>query len=72
MPENFHRVIEAASVEEKAMLPFIVNGWPLFLCRDEGTIYAIINRCTHAAAEFVPAGASSPPRAGPRPARSRS
>jgi len=56
MSETFHRVVAASEIEDKTMLPFIVNGWPLFLCRDDGVLYAVINRCTHAAAEFAPGG----------------
>lgn len=56
MGETFHRVVQASEVEEKAMLPFIVNRWPIFLCREEGELRAIINRCTHAAAELAPGG----------------
>lgn len=38
------------------MVPFIVNGWPVLLCRDDGRLHAVINRCTHAAATFAPDG----------------
>lgn len=56
MSETYHRVVEASEIAEKAMLPFIVNSWPIFLCREEGQIHAIINRCTHAASELAPGG----------------
>lgn len=35
------------------MLPFVVNGWPVLVCRDEGKIRALINRCTHAGAHLA-------------------
>jgi len=56
MSETYHRVVQASDIAEKAMLPFVVNRWPLFLCREEGVVHAIINRCTHAAAELAPGG----------------
>ncbi|WP_235209584.1 Rieske (2Fe-2S) protein [Sphingobium sp. Ant17] len=39
------------------MMPFIVNGWPVLLCKDEGQVHALINRCSHAAAQLAPGGA---------------
>ena len=56
MSDSFHRVVKAYEVEERAMLPFNVNGWPVVLCRDEGIIHALINRCSHAASQLAPAG----------------
>lgn len=56
MSETYHRVVLAAEVEEKAMLPFIVNRWPVLICREDGDVHAIINRCTHAASELAPGG----------------
>jgi|GEM_PF-121833 len=56
MSETFHRVAPASDIQEKAMLPFVVNSWPLFLCREEGEVHAIINRCSHAAAALAPGG----------------
>ncbi|AUW60304.1 Rieske (2Fe-2S) protein [Sphingobium sp. SCG-1] len=56
MTETFHRVIKGDEIEERAMLPFVVNGWPVLLCREEGAIHALINRCTHAASQLAPDG----------------
>ena len=56
MAETFHRVVLAHDVEERAVLPFVVNGWPVLVCREEGAIHALINRCTHAAAPLAPDG----------------
>ena len=54
MNESFHRIVKSEEVEERSALPFIVNGWPVAVCREKGRLYAFINRCTHAAAEFAP------------------
>ncbi|MEZ5656393.1 MAG: Rieske (2Fe-2S) protein [Sphingobium sp.] len=56
MSETFHRVVKAEEVEDKAMLPFVVNGWPVLVCRDEGSVHAVINRCSHAASQLAPDG----------------
>ena len=56
MPETFHRVIEAGKIEERALLSFLVNGWPVLICRDDGNVHAMINRCSHAAAQLAPDG----------------
>jgi len=56
MSETYHRVVEAGKVEERAMLPFIVNRWPVFVCREEGKLHVLINRCTHAASALAPEG----------------
>lgn len=56
MSESYHRVIKAAEVEERAMLPFIVNRWPVFVSREEGRIHVLINRCSHAASALAPEG----------------
>lgn len=56
MSETYHRVVAAAEVGERALLPFVVNRWPLFICREEGRLHVLINRCTHAASAFAPEG----------------
>lgn len=56
MPETFRRVVEASMITEGTLLSFLVNGWPLLLCRDDGTLYALINRCPHAGAPLAPDG----------------
>lgn len=56
MTESYHRVVEASAIEERAMMPFIIDGWPVLLCKDEGQIHALINRCSHAAAQLAPGG----------------
>lgn len=54
MSETYHPVIKADEIEERGVQPFIINSWPIAVCREKGTLYAFINRCTHAAAEFAP------------------
>lgn len=56
MTDTYHRVVKAGDVEERAMLPFIVNRWPVLVCREDGMIHALINRCSHAAAQLAPEG----------------
>lgn len=56
MSETFHKVVAAQELEDKTISPFIVNGWPVLLCREDGKVSAVINRCTHAAAPFAPGG----------------
>ena len=56
MSESYHRVVRADEIEERGLHPFIVNRWPVALCREDGVLHAIINRCTHAAAELAPGG----------------
>jgi len=56
MPESFHKVVKADDVVEQAVLAFVVNRWPVMLTRDEGTIRALLNRCSHAASPLAPQG----------------
>ncbi|MCB2014532.1 MAG: Rieske (2Fe-2S) protein [Sphingobium sp.] len=56
MPDMFHKVVKADEVEDRAMMAFIVGGWPVLVTRDEGTLHAVINRCSHAAAQLAPDG----------------
>lgn len=43
-------------MREGAIEPVEVNGWSVALARSDGEVRAVINRCTHAAAAFVPGG----------------
>ena len=54
MTETYHKLAKSEDIADKAASPFIVNGWPVAICRANGTLYAFINRCTHAAAELAP------------------
>ena len=56
MSATFHRLIAAEALPENALMAFVANGWSILLCRDEGGVHALINRCPHAAAPLAPAG----------------
>lgn len=56
MSEHYHRVVKAVEVDEKALLPFVVNRWPVVISREEGQLHVLINRCTHAASALAPEG----------------
>lgn len=56
MTETFHRVAQASEIADKSLQAFVVNGWPVLVVRDEGKLFAVINRCTHQAASFTPDG----------------
>lgn len=48
MSETFHRTVAEAELDESAVLPFVLNGWPVALCRSGGAVHAVVDRCTHA------------------------
>ncbi len=50
MSENFLKAVQAADLADGQSIPVELNGWPVLVCRNEGQIYAVINRCTHASA----------------------
>lgn len=50
------RAYESAALHEGALVPLEIGGWPVLLARVDGQPCAVINRCTHAAAAFVPGG----------------
>lgn len=54
MSETFHQVIRAQEIIEGGAQDFIINHWPIVICRDKDSLYAFINRCSHAASKFVP------------------
>jgi nitrite reductase/ring-hydroxylating ferredoxin subunit len=37
---------------EGARRAVVVNGWPVLVLRSAGTVYAVIDRCTHAASSM--------------------
>lgn len=49
MALSFHRAVRAEALAEGALVRVNVNGWPVLLARNEGTPYATIDRCSHAA-----------------------
>lgn len=54
--ENYHRVVKADEIADRALQAFVVDGWPVLIARDEGKLHALINRCTHQAAALAPDG----------------
>ncbi len=48
--DGFHPVVADSDLPGHRPIPFVVQGWPLVLCRIEGGIHALIDRCTHALA----------------------
>lgn len=50
------KVLESAALREGMVEAIQVAGWPVVLARVDGVVRATINRCTHAAAAFVPGG----------------
>jgi len=52
MDTSFHRAATAEEIAEGTAKGCIVNGWPVLLARSGGTVFATIDRCTHAASEL--------------------
>lgn len=51
------RVVPAvaeAELPEGGKLPLVLGGWPVLLCRSDGELHAVINRCPHQAATLDP------------------
>jgi nitrite reductase/ring-hydroxylating ferredoxin subunit len=46
-------LINASHLEEGVSQAFVINGWPILLCRNDGQIYALLNRCSHQASPLV-------------------
>lgn len=54
--EGMQKILESAGLREGAVESVVVDGWPVVVARVDGAVRAAINRCTHAAAAFVPGG----------------
>jgi len=52
MGRSFHRTVQADQLVDGTLMPVTVNGWPVLLAMSEGSLYATIDRCTHAASEL--------------------
>ena len=48
MPETFQRAIGSTDLPEGAARALTLAGAPVLLCRVDGRIHALINRCSHA------------------------
>lgn len=49
MTETYHLVCNDADLCVGQLRAQIINGWPILVCRTEQGVYAVIDRCTHAA-----------------------
>ena len=49
MIETYHDIASEADLALGQSRAHLINGWPILLCRSEAGLFAIINRCTHAA-----------------------
>ena len=56
MTRRFHRVLESDCFTENEAKHFLVNGWPVVVCRSKDVLHAFINRCSHAASALAPDG----------------
>lgn len=52
MTANFIDIMGEDELAANSGQPFIVNGWPVMICRTDAGISAVINRCTHAESTF--------------------
>jgi 3-phenylpropionate/trans-cinnamate dioxygenase ferredoxin subunit len=50
--EVFHRLIAAEELAEGQGRSLVCQGWPIFVCKSDGKVYALVNRCTHAGSPF--------------------
>lgn len=48
LSETFHRAVPEADLGENSIVGLVLNGWPVAISRHEGTLHAIIDKCTHA------------------------
>ena len=53
MSETYFSALLDADLAEGAKIEVMLNGWPILICRNGGSIFAVINRCSHAAAPLV-------------------
>ncbi|WP_156680925.1 Rieske (2Fe-2S) protein [Sphingomonas profundi] len=48
MTETFHRALADADLGDNKAVGVILNGWPVAVCRADGAIFAVVDKCTHA------------------------
>lgn len=46
-------LVHSSDLAEGAAQAFVINGWPVMLCRNDGKIYALLNRCSHQASPLT-------------------
>ena len=50
--ETFHRAIENGALGEDSAAAVTLNGWPIALCRSRQTVFAVLDRCSHALSDL--------------------
>ncbi|GAB4152984.1 MAG: hypothetical protein Tsb0016_25470 [Sphingomonadales bacterium] len=53
MTETYHRALPAADLADQQSVAVILNDWPVLVARQGDELFAVINRCTHAAAALA-------------------
>ena len=53
MSDTYLAALADADLAEGGKTSMTLNGWPVFLCRNEGRLFATVNRCSHAASTLV-------------------
>ena len=48
--------MQSSQVPEGGAVAIEIAGWPLLVSRSGGRVHAVLNRCSHAAAAFLPGG----------------
>lgn len=56
VPAIFLRALKADQMPVSGAETVTLGGWPVLVVRTETGLAAVINRCTHAAAAFLPGG----------------
>lgn len=52
MSETYHRAALESDLGDNGITGVILNDWPVAVCRAEGTLFAVVNKCTHANSEL--------------------
>ncbi len=53
MSETYLSAAIAADLSDGDKIGVTLNGWPILVGRNEGQLFAVINRCSHAASALV-------------------
>ncbi len=53
MSRTYFSAMRDADLAEGSRLVVTLKGWPILICRNEGVIFAVINRCSHAASALA-------------------
>jgi nitrite reductase/ring-hydroxylating ferredoxin subunit len=52
LSETYHRAAPDSEIGENGVIGVILNGWPVALCRADGKLFAVVDKCTHANSEL--------------------